>query len=206
MSRARTAGCLRVEIEANFVMQLWACAVVPRRKDNIIEHAQCCQERISKKYSPLFRLIFFGEIILYSASSNWPITFLECSWIFIEGITYYIKSNLTPNSLCMDKTFWFYGYFSEAVSFSKCATFSPESSLETAEMFCLTASRGTSCVDKRIIVLTLKRKTIWMKPMHLLRNFLGGGAGDVISIVVVNRDVVCVIIVMLSWKGAGWEN
>ena len=21
-----------------------------------------------------------------------------------------------------------------------------------------------------------------------------------------NRDVVCVIIVMLSWKGAGWEN
>ena len=57
----------------------------------------------------------------------------------------------------MDKAFWFEGYFSEAVSFSKCATFPPASRLEAAGIFHLTASH---CVDKSIIALTLKRKTI----------------------------------------------
>ena len=44
-----------------------------------------------------------------------------------------------------------------------------------------------------------------MNESEALRNFVRG-PGDVISIDVVNRDLFCVIIMMLSWKGAGWEN
>ena len=80
------------------------------------------------------------------------------------------------------------------MSFSKFAIFFARSSLVAAIIFCLTASHCTSCVDKRIIVLALKRETTWMKPTHSLRNFVGG-PGNVISIVVVNRDVpVCIMV------------
>ena len=89
---------------------------------------------------------------------------IEYHWFLLYWIEYSIKSNLTPSSSCMDKAFWFYGYFSEAVSFSKCATFSPESSLEAARIFCLTAFHGTSCVDK--CTLWKGRQHEWNRGIH----------------------------------------
>ena len=59
------------------------------------------------------------------------------------------------------------------MSFSKCATFPSPSRLEAAGFcFHLTASHLISCVDKSIIALTLKRKTIGMKPRHSLCTFV----------------------------------
>ena len=43
--------------------------------------------------------------------------------------------NLTPSSSSMDMAFWFEGYFHEAVSISKCATFPSASRLEAAGIF-----------------------------------------------------------------------
>ena len=105
-------------------------------------------------------------------------TFLiECHWFLLYWIEYSFPSILTPSLSSMDKAFWFQGYFSEAVSFSKCSPFSPASRLEAAGIFHLVASHWISCVDKSIIALTLKRKTTWIKPRHSLRNFVALSLG-----------------------------
>ena len=109
---------------------------------------------------------------------------IEYHWFLLYWIEYYIKSNLTPSSSCMDKAFWFYGYFSEAVSFSKCATFSPESSLEAERIFCLTASYGPR-----------SEKEDNMNETEAFITQLCGRPGRWISIVVLNRDVpVCIMV------------
>ena len=90
-------------------------------------------------------------------------------WIpfLLYWIEYFFPSNLIRSSQSMDKAFWFQGCYSEAVSFSKCATFPLQAGLKQLEFI---SSDG--CVDKSIIALTLKRKTIWMKARHSLRNFV----------------------------------
>ena len=52
--------------------------------------------------------------------------------------------------------------------------FSPRKQAWTSRYFFhLTASHGISCVDKSIIALTLKRKTIWMKPSAFFTQLCG---------------------------------
>ena len=63
-------------------------------------------------------------------------TFLiEYHSFLLYWIEYSFPSILTPSSSSMDTAFWFYGYFSETVSFSKCDTFPPASRLEAAGIF-----------------------------------------------------------------------
>ena len=66
-----------------------------------------------------------------------------------------------------DSRQWFLGLlFWGSVIFKMCY-FSPASRLEAVGIYFT-----ISCVDKSIIALTLKRKTIWMKAGHSLRNFV----------------------------------
>ena len=62
---------------------------------------------------------------------------IENRWILLYWIGYSFPSNLTQSSSSMDKAFWFYGYFSEAVLFSKCATFPPASSWNLVPQSCV---------------------------------------------------------------------
>ena len=55
------------------------------------------------------------------------------------------SNKMTPWPLILGKAFGYYGYFSEAMSFSKFATFSILAILGTARMFRFTASRRINC-------------------------------------------------------------
>ena len=80
---------------------------------------------------------------------------------------------MTPRSLILIKAFWFYGHFSEAMSFSRFALLSQKSQF-TYRKFSIVWLPRVKC-----LLLFCKAKPAWIKRSHSLRNFAAlqsGGA------------------------------